>query len=140
MTGPRVPLADVAKQKIKALEWNKEVVKLEPPKPARWYDRAWAWANGKKFYAGVAMIVGGGVVQVVPGLNAAGWPAIGKGLVLLGSSFATIGGIHKLLKWTPSIGKKGSITNKDLMVFTIKVAIKILTLIYEVVKAWDKKK
>jgi hypothetical protein len=141
--GPRVPQKDAVAEKIAGYVLRFRIFKakksMQEPSPVRWYDRAWAWANGKKLWAGAAMLIAGGVVQFIPGANAAGWVAIGKGFVAIGSGLASVGALHKLLKWSP-IGPAGVTTNKDLMEFTIKAAIKILLLCYEIVKAWNKAK
>ena len=100
---------------------------------AHWWDRIWAWANGKKLYAGAGLMIVGGVLSLIPGTQAVGLAMIGKGIFSFGSILAGTGLVHKILKQSTG---NGSFGNKEL----IELAIKILTLIVELLKKFKTKK
>lgn len=118
-------------EKIKGLEEKRDL----PSVTVHWYDRALAWANGKKLWAGAGFMVAGGVLSMIPGTQAAGFAMIGKGVFTAGSILAGTGLIHKILKQS-SIGAKGEFGNKEL----IELVIKILLLIIELINKYTKKK
>jgi hypothetical protein len=124
-----------APEKISVLVEVLEEKKLAPPKPARWYDRAWAWANGKKLWAGAALMISGGAVSMIPGTQAAGFTMIGKGVFTAGSILAGTGLVHKILKQSV-IGAKGKFGNREL----IELAVQIILLAVELWKKLTKKR
>jgi hypothetical protein len=103
--------------------------KLAPPKPPRWYDRLWTWANGKKFGAGVTLMIAGGVLFLVPG-----YQLLGKGVFTAGSGLATVGGLHKLLK-AKAAGPDGKFGNREL----IELAVQAILLAVEIWKKLTKR-
>ncbi len=108
---------------------------LAPPKPARWYDRAWAWANGSKLWGGAILMIGGGAIAVIPGGQAEGFLMIGKGVFTVGSILTGTGLIHKILKQS-GIGAKGTFGNREL----IELAVQIILLAVELWKKLTKKR
>jgi hypothetical protein len=123
---PRFPDNPIVGKMIEALE----VKKLEPTK-AHWWDRIWAWANGKKLFGGAGLMIIGGVMQFIPGIQAAGWAMIGKGTFTVGSIIAGTGLIHKILKQS----NNGIFGNKEI----IELIIGILELIVKLITKLKKK-
>lgn len=124
-----------APKRIAVLIEKLEEKKLAPPKPPAWYDRAWAWANGKKLWAGAGLMVSGGAVSMIPGAQAAGFAMIGKGVFTAGSILAGTGLVHKILKQSV-IGEKGKFGNREL----IELAVQIILLAVELWKELTKKR
>ena len=127
---PKTGIGKLIENKIEKLEDKKNQLSIK----IHWYDRAWAWMNGKKRVAGVVLMIGGGVLCLIPGAQAEGLTMIGKGIFSAGSLLAVTGFLHKILK-SSSIGAKGEFGNKEL----IELVIKILTLIIELIQKMKKK-
>jgi hypothetical protein len=107
---------------------NLEAKKNLPATKVHWWDRLWAWADGKKTTAGVVLSISGGIMMMFPPTWGAGWVAIGNGVALAGGSLMTTGLLHKIGK-ASGIGPKGEFGKKEWLELIIEIIKKIISII-----------